>query len=76
MHLQLILELSKKNGTTAVVVSHDLPSIFSIADRIAFIYQGRVHKVGTQEDFKESDDPIVQQFITGQSEGPMETPGF
>jgi phospholipid/cholesterol/gamma-HCH transport system ATP-binding protein len=73
---KLILELAKDNGTTAIVVSHDLPSIFSVADRIAFIYHGRVHKVGTRDEFKSSDDPIVQQFITGKSEGPMETPGF
>ncbi|MBT8495474.1 MAG: ATP-binding cassette domain-containing protein [Deltaproteobacteria bacterium] len=73
---KLILELSKERGTTAIVVSHDLPSIFSVADRIAFIYQGRVHMVGTRDEFKDSDDPVVQQFITGKSQGPMETPGF
>ena len=61
---------------TSIVVSHDLESIFSIADRIAFIYQGVVHLCGTQEDFKSSDDFVVQQFITGRSSGPMETPGF
>lgn len=73
---RLIRSLRDDGGTTAIVVSHDLPSIFSVADRIAFIYQGRVHKVGTRDDFKGSDDPIVQQFISGKSQGPMETPGF
>jgi phospholipid/cholesterol/gamma-HCH transport system ATP-binding protein len=61
---------------TSIVVSHDLTSIFSIADRIAFLYQGRVHECGTAQEFRESDDPIVQQFVGGQSTGPMETPGF
>jgi phospholipid/cholesterol/gamma-HCH transport system ATP-binding protein len=73
---KLIRELSDTLGVTSVVVSHDLTSIFSIADRIAFIYQGRVHKCGTQDEFRHSTDPVVQQFITGQSSGPMETPGF
>jgi phospholipid/cholesterol/gamma-HCH transport system ATP-binding protein len=71
----LILEL-KGLSVTSVVVSHDLTSVFSVADRIAFIYQGRVHLLGTPTQFRASDDPIVLQFITGQSEGPMETPGF
>jgi phospholipid/cholesterol/gamma-HCH transport system ATP-binding protein len=72
----LIRELSDTLGVTCIVVSHDLVSIFSIADRIAFIYQGRVHACGSRDDFRGSDDPVVQQFISGQSSGPMETPGF
>jgi phospholipid/cholesterol/gamma-HCH transport system ATP-binding protein len=73
---KLIRELSDDLGVTSVVVSHDLVSIFSIADRIAFIYQGAVHLMGTKEEFRRSPDPVVQQFISGQSAGPMETPGF
>jgi len=73
---RLIRELAEKLGVTAVVVSHDLISIFSIADRIAFLYQGRVHALGTPAEIKGSADPIVQQFIRGLSSGPMETPGF
>jgi phospholipid/cholesterol/gamma-HCH transport system ATP-binding protein len=73
---RLIRELSDDLGVTSIVVSHDLDSIFSIADRIAFLYEGRVHLCGTQESFRQSSDPVVQQFITGQSTGPMATPGF
>jgi len=73
---RLIQELSRNLGVTAIVVSHDLTSIFSIADRVAFLYQGRVHAVGTPEEMRTSADPVVQQFIQGQSTGPMETPGF
>lgn len=72
----LIRELADTLGVTAIVVSHDLDSIFGVADRIAFIYQGKVHLCGTREDFRHSADPVVQQFISGQSTGPMETPGF
>jgi phospholipid/cholesterol/gamma-HCH transport system ATP-binding protein len=73
---RLIRELADKLGVTAIVVSHDPPSIFGIADRVAFIYQGIVHVVATPAELRGSSDPIVQQFITGQSTGPMETPGF
>ena len=73
---RLILELSRSLGVTAIVVSHDLASIFTIADRVAFLYQGRVHAVATPAELRASPDPIVQQFITGAAAGPMETPGF
>jgi phospholipid/cholesterol/gamma-HCH transport system ATP-binding protein len=75
---RLIRELSASGSrsVTSIVVSHDLASIFSIADRIAFLYQGRVHKCGTPAEFRSSPDPVVQQFISGRSQGEMETPGF
>lgn len=69
---QLIRELSDRLGVTSIVVSHDLVSIFSISDRIAMLYKGKVQMLGTQEEFKNSPDPIVQQFIKGEAEGPME----
>lgn len=72
----LITELSRDLQVTAVVVSHDLTSIFSTADRIALIYKGRVHALGTPAQLRATTDPVVRQFITGASEGPMETPGF
>ena len=69
---QMIRELCDEVGVTSIVVSHDLVSIFSIADRIAMLYKGHVLKLGTPEEFRTCDDAIVQQFITGQAEGPME----
>lgn len=73
---RLIRELADQLGVTAIVVSHDLPSIFGIADRVAFIYRGVVHTVATPAELRASPDPVVRQFIGGQSSGPMETPGF
>ncbi len=73
---RLIRELADTLGVTAIVVSHDLPAIFGIADRVAFLYQGVVHVVATPAELRASPDPIVQQFIGGKSSGPMETPGF
>ncbi|MGZ3453564.1 MAG: ABC transporter ATP-binding protein [Polyangiales bacterium] len=68
---RLIRELSDKLGVTSIVVSHDLVSIFTVADRIAMVYQGGLRKVGTPEEFKHANDEVIQQFITGTAEGPM-----
>jgi phospholipid/cholesterol/gamma-HCH transport system ATP-binding protein len=69
---KLIRELSDTLGVTSIVVSHDLVSIFSIADRIVMLYQGVVRLLGTQAEFKGCPDGIVEQFITGRAEGPIE----
>jgi phospholipid/cholesterol/gamma-HCH transport system ATP-binding protein len=69
----LILDLSRKQGVTCIVVSHDLRSIFSIADRVAMLYKGRVKALGTPAEIRANPDPIVQQFINGEPQGPLET---
>lgn len=69
---RLIRYLSDELGVTSIVVSHDLASIFDIADRIVMLYQGEVLQMGTRADFKASSNPIVQQFINGRAEGPMQ----
>src|SRR5579863_9723649 len=68
----LIRELSDNLGVTSIVVSHDLVSTFTIADRIAMLYGGQVRLLGTPETFKSSDDPVVRQFIQGDAQGPMD----
>jgi phospholipid/cholesterol/gamma-HCH transport system ATP-binding protein len=68
----LIRTLCDERGVTSIVVSHDLTSIFTIADRIAMLYKGKVRLLGTRQTFQESDDGVVQQFIRGEAEGPME----
>ena len=68
----LIRELSDSLGVTSIVVSHDLVSIFAIADRIAMLYQGVLRMLGTPAEFRASTDPIIQQFIQGAAEGPIE----
>ncbi len=69
----LISTLSEKENVTCIVVSHDLRSIFSIAHRVAMLYQGKVKALGTPEEIKNSTDPIVAQFVQGLPDGPMET---
>jgi phospholipid/cholesterol/gamma-HCH transport system ATP-binding protein len=68
----MIRDLSDRVGVTSIVVSHDLRSIFTIADRIAMLYKGRIQLDGTPSEFRTSEDPIVQQFINGKPDGPME----
>ena len=68
----LIRELSDKLGVTSIVVSHDLASIFSIADRIVMLYKGKVKLMGTPAEFQGSSDGIVRQFIRGEAKGPMD----
>lgn len=69
----LIRTLKKDANVTSIVVSHDLRSIFGVADRIAMIYQGKIRLDGTPDAFHQSPDPVVRQFISGSPEGPMQT---
>jgi len=68
---KLILDLSKKLSITSVVVTHDMKSVFSIADRVAMLYHGKVLEVGTPDEMKNSSNGIVRQFITGEPDGPI-----
>ena len=69
---QLIMELNKKLMITSVVVTHDMQSVFSIADRVAMIHEGKLIQLGTSQEIKNSDNPYVKQFITGIPEGPID----
>jgi len=68
---QLIIDVKEKLGVTSVVVTHDMASAYTIADRIAMLYAGRIVQVGTPDEIKSSDDAVVRQFVEGRIEGPM-----
>lgn len=68
---KLILKMRDSLGVTSVIITHDIVSAFSIADRIAMLHDGRIIEVGTPEQIRKSPNPIVQQFIKGESEGPV-----
>ncbi len=68
---ELILDLKKKMGITSVVVTHHMDSAFKIADKMVMLYQGRVLAYGTPDEVRNSDDPVVQQFIRGSADGPI-----
>jgi phospholipid/cholesterol/gamma-HCH transport system ATP-binding protein len=67
----LILHLREKLNGTAVVVSHDLASIFMMADYVAMLFEGAIIAYGTVEEIKSSPNPIVQQFLQGSEVGPI-----
>lgn len=67
----LIKKLNHELKVTSVVISHDMKSVFRTAHRVALLYQGNFIKIGTPEEFKESKDPLVEQFVLGRAEGPM-----
>jgi phospholipid/cholesterol/gamma-HCH transport system ATP-binding protein len=68
---KLIADLTKKLNLTSVVVTHNMESVFRIADRVAMIYKGEILEIGTPDQIKHSDNKIVQQFISGEIEGPI-----
>jgi phospholipid/cholesterol/gamma-HCH transport system ATP-binding protein len=64
----LIRCLQQRFGMTSVVVTHDMKSALDVADRIAYLHQGRVYFHGTPSELQESTDPLIQDFLLGRSE--------
>ena len=79
---QLIIDFTKKLNVTSVVVTHELDSAFTIADRMCMLDKGKVLKIGSRSEFealRDSDpdqltseaDKIIRQFLRGDPEGPI-----
>jgi len=68
----LIKATHKKYGYTGVVISHEVPKIFEITDKVVMLHNGIIIEVGTPEEIQNSTNLIVRQFITGSHEGPIE----
>ncbi len=66
-----ILRLRQKLDGTAVVISHDLHSIFRMADYVAMLFEGAIIAYGPREEIRTSTNPFVQQFLTGSEVGPI-----
>jgi phospholipid/cholesterol/gamma-HCH transport system ATP-binding protein len=67
----LIIKLSSELKITSVVVTHDLASAYKVGHRIAMLHEGAVIFQGTPEEVRETDHPIVRQFIEGRAVGPI-----
>ncbi len=61
----LIVAIQRTLKLTSVVVTHDMGTAFTVSDRLAMIGKGRVLLVGTKEDFKNTTNPAVRDFIEG-----------
>jgi phospholipid/cholesterol/gamma-HCH transport system ATP-binding protein len=64
---ELILKLQKELGITSIAVTHDMNSAYKIADRIIMLHNGKVLLDGNADTFKNSDLPVVQQFVKGET---------
>lgn len=67
----LISESQKSQGFTGVVISHELPEVFQVSDRVVMLLGGRIIMEGTPEEFQQTDKPEVVQFLHGSVEGPI-----
>ena len=72
---ELIIRLTEKTNTTSVIVTHEMESAFKVATRMAMLYQGKIIEDAAPDRFRVSANPVVHQFVTGTTEGPItETP--
>lgn len=63
----LIKDLQRDHGMTSVVVTHEMRSVFRIADRVVFVKEGEIYFQGTPQELKDSPDPLLNDFIEGRS---------
>ena len=69
--VRLIKRLNEVLGLTSIVVSHDVPEVSSVSDRIYLLADGRVVGSGAPAELRESDSPWVRQFMQGLADGPV-----
>jgi phospholipid/cholesterol/gamma-HCH transport system ATP-binding protein len=69
---QLIARTHEAFGFTGVLVSHTIPQVFDISDYVAMLADGVIEEVSPPEAFRTSTNPVVQQFIQGKTEGPIQ----
>ncbi|GBD93798.1 putative phospholipid import ATP-binding protein MlaF [bacterium BMS3Abin05] len=67
----IVIGFNENLGITSIVVTHDMGSVYKIADRVAMIQRGIVLFDGTPDALKKTKDPVVRQFIEGKAEGPI-----
>jgi phospholipid/cholesterol/gamma-HCH transport system ATP-binding protein len=68
---ELIISLSAKTNTTSIIVTHEMESAFRIATRIAMLYKGAIIQDDVPETFRNTENPVVRQFVTGEVVGPI-----
>jgi phospholipid/cholesterol/gamma-HCH transport system ATP-binding protein len=66
---RLMIRTREELGVTALMVTHDMRSAYTVADRIAMLYQGQIRQEGTVEEIRQTADPVVRQFIEGRPDG-------
>ncbi len=69
---QLISRMQATFGFTGVVVSHTIPQVFDISDHVAILANGVIEEIKPTKEFQTSQNPVVQQFIQGKTDGPIQ----
>lgn len=67
----LVLDTQKALNTTYILITHDIPFTYKIADKIAMLHEGRIIAEGTVAEMKADPNPILRQFLEGSAEGPI-----
>jgi phospholipid/cholesterol/gamma-HCH transport system ATP-binding protein len=62
---ELMVRTREALGVTSIVITHDMRSAYTVGDRIAMLYEGRIRQVGTVAEIRQTTDPVVRQFIEG-----------
>jgi phospholipid/cholesterol/gamma-HCH transport system ATP-binding protein len=68
---ELIISLTESSKVTSIIVTHEMDSAFRIGTKMAMLYQGKIIEQGEAEAFKNSTNPVVAQFLSGSTEGPI-----
>jgi len=68
---ELIISLTESSNVTSIVVTHEMDSAFRVGTKMAMLYQGKIIEQGEAEGFKNSTNPVVAQFLSGSTEGPI-----
>lgn len=68
---ELIIGLTEQSKVTSIIVTHEMESAFRIATKMAMLYRGEIIEVGPPEQLKQSTNPVVSQFLSGSTEGPI-----
>ena len=68
---ELVISLTERSKVTSITVTHEMDTAFRIATRMAMLYQGKIIEEAEPEKFKQSKNPVVAQFLSGSTEGPI-----
>jgi phospholipid/cholesterol/gamma-HCH transport system ATP-binding protein len=68
----LIIRMKKEVNASELIITHDMVSAYKVADRIGMLYEGKIIEMGTPDEIRNSKNQVVQQFIHGSAEGPIE----
>lgn len=68
---ELIITLTERSKVTSIIVTHEMESAFRVATKMAMLYQGRIIEMADPDQFRQSKDPVVVQFLSGSTQGPI-----